>query len=147
MNDNMTFKGKLKLELFSETGELKQVEEVNNLVVTAGKDWVAALMQSGTGNVMSHMAVGTNSTAATAGDTTLGTELSRIALTVAGGTRTNNAIDYVASYGAGVGTGALVEAGLFNAASVGTMLARTVFSVINKGASDTLQITWTVTAG
>ncbi len=147
MNDNMTFKGKLKLELFSDSGELKQVEEVNNLVVTAGKNWVAALMQSGTGTVMSHMAVGTNSTAAAAGDTTLGTELTRVALTVSGGTRTNNAIDYVASFGAGVGTGALVEAGLFNAASVGTMLARTVFSVINKGASDTLQITWTVTAG
>ena len=52
---------------------------------------------------------------------------------------------YVASFGAGTGTGAITEAGLLNASSSGTLLCRTVFSVINKGANDTLGITWTVT--
>ena len=42
-------------------------------------------------------------------------------------------------------TGAITEAGLFNASSSGTMLCRTVFSVVNKGASDAMTITWTVT--
>jgi len=51
----------------------------------------------------------------------------------------------VASWAAGDGTGALVEAGILNAASAGTLLARVVFSVINKGAADTLEITWTLT--
>jgi hypothetical protein len=39
----------------------------------------------------------------------------------------------------------VTEAGLFSAVSAGTLLCRTVFSVINKGAADTLGITWTVT--
>jgi hypothetical protein len=51
----------------------------------------------------------------------------------------------VATFGAGVATGAITEAGVFNALTAGTMLCRTVFSVINKGALDTLVITWKVT--
>jgi hypothetical protein len=45
----------------------------------------------------------------------------------------------------GVGTGAISEAGIFNASSGGTMLCRTVFPVVNKQASDTIAITWTIT--
>ena len=92
---------------------------------------------------MSHMAIGTGSTAAAAGNTALGSEAGRVALTSS--TVTDNAVAYVASFGAGTGTGAITEAGLLNASSSGTLLCRTVFSVINKGANDTLGITWTVT--
>jgi len=53
---------------------------------------------------------------------------------------------YVATFGAGTGTAALTEAAILNASSSGTMLCRTVFSVINKGASDSMTVTWTVTA-
>ena len=42
---------------------------------------------------------------------------------------------------------AIAEAGIFNAGAAGTMLARATFTAINKGASDTLAITWTVTVG
>jgi len=48
-------------------------------------------------------------------------------------------------FGAGEGTGSITEAGIFNASSSGTLLCRTVFSVVNKGASDSMTITWTVT--
>jgi hypothetical protein len=54
-------------------------------------------------------------------------------------------VQYVATFSAGTGTGAITEAGIFNASSAGTLLCRTVFSVINKGALDTLVITWKVT--
>jgi hypothetical protein len=89
------------------------------------------------------MAVGSGTTAAAVGDTTLGTELGRVSLTST--TVTTNNVAYVATFPAGTGTGAVTEAGLFNASSSGTLLCRTVFSVINKGAADTLGITWTVT--
>ena len=46
---------------------------------------------------------------------------------------------------AGDATGAVTEAGIFNAATSGTMLCRTTFDVINKGASDTMSVTWTIT--
>ncbi len=45
----------------------------------------------------------------------------------------------------GTGTGALTEAAVLNASSSGTMLCRTVFSAVNKGADDSVTITWTIT--
>ena len=60
-------------------------------------------------------------------------------------TISTNTVEYVATFGAGTGTAALVEAGILNAGSGGTLLCRTVFSVVNKGADDTLTITWTIT--
>jgi hypothetical protein len=90
------------------------------------------------------MAVGTDNTATAAGNTALGVQLgSRVSLTST--TVTTNQIAYVATFGVGVGTGALTEAGIFNASTSGTMLCRTVFAVINKGANDTMTITWTIT--
>jgi len=52
---------------------------------------------------------------------------------------------YVATFGAGTGTGAVTEAGLFNAASGGTMLCRTVFPVVNKQSGDSMTVSWVVT--
>ena len=60
-------------------------------------------------------------------------------------TKAANSITYVATFSAGEGTGAITEAGLFNASSAGDMLCRTVFPVINKGVNDSCTITWSVT--
>ena len=89
------------------------------------------------------MAIGSNSTAAASGDSALGTELGRVALTST--TVSTNSVTYVGDFPAGTGTGAVVEAGILNASSSGTLLCRTVFSVVNKAAADTLKITWTLT--
>ena len=76
----------------------------------------------------------------------MATEIDRNALTSA--LDTTNVVTYVGDWAAGDGTNsAIAEAGIFNASSVGTMLARATFTAINKGASDTLKITWTVTVG
>ena len=119
------------------------VQEVHNLVVTDGKEFVASRMKDTTKAAMSHMAIGTGSTAAAAGDSALGSQADRNALTST--TVSGTAVTYLASFGAGEGTGAITEAGLFNAASAGDMLCRTVFAVVNKGSSDSMTITWTVT--
>ena len=141
--ENLKITGKLNITVRDEAGVLKDTREIDNLVVTAGLTYIASRMASATATAMSHMAVGTGAVAAAAGNTALGTETARVALgsTTPGATN----IVYSASFGAGVGTGALTEAGVFNAASAGTLLCRTVFSVINKAANDTMTITWTVT--
>ena len=51
----------------------------------------------------------------------------------------------MSAFEAGDATGAVTEAGIFNAASGGDMLCRTVFSVVNKAADDTMSVTWTIT--
>jgi hypothetical protein len=89
------------------------------------------------------MAIGTGSTAAAASNTALGSQAARTTLTST--TVSGADVTYVDTFAAGTGTGAITEAGLFNASSSGTMLCRTVFSVVNKGASDSMTITWTVT--
>jgi hypothetical protein len=137
-SENLVMTGRLAIAI---NGEV--VKEVPNLVVTAGKEYVASRMKDTTKNAMSHMAVGSGSTSAAAGDTALGSELDRQALTST--TVSSNEITYVATFGAGDGTGAIAEAGLFNAASAGDMLCRTTFGVINKAASDSMTITWVVT--
>ena len=147
-NDAIKMTGNLKLVLTDENGNIKQEEEVENLVVTVGKNFIASSMAKTTTNspaAMTHMEVGTGTTAAAVGDTTLQTAVASSRVSLTSTTVTTNSVAYVASFPAGTGTGALTEAGIFNASSSGTLLCRTVFSVINKGAADTLGITWTVT--
>ena len=141
-------KGRLNIVLTGPDGEVKDQREVDNLVVTVGKNFIASSMAKTTTNspaAMTHMEVGTGTTAAAVGDTTLETAVASSRVTLTSTTVTTNSVAYVASFPAGTGTGALTEAGIFNASSAGTLLCRTVFSVINKGAADTLGITWTVT--
>lgn len=141
--DSIVMTGILEIVLTDEFGNTKLDRKEKNLVVTVGKNFVASRIKDATATAMSHMAIGTGAVAAAAGDTALGTEAGRVALTST--TVTTNSIAYVATFPAGTGTGAITEAGLLNAASVGTLLCRTIFSVINKAAADSLAITWTVT--
>ena len=142
INDTIKVTGELKITVTKPDGNVHETV-VPNIVVTDGKEYIASRMKDATATAMSHMAIGTGSTAAAAGDAALGTEAGRVALTST--TVSSNAVAYVATFAAGTGTGAITEAGIFNASSSGTLLCRTVFSVINKGAADTLGITWTVT--
>jgi len=139
-NDTVSLTGKLAISL---NGTV--VQEVNNMVVTAGKGWIASRMNSASAGVMTHMAVGTGTTAAALTNTALGTELVRQALTTSGGTVAGAVVTFATTYAAGTGTGAITEAAILNASSAGTMLARTVFSVVNKGTLDTMTISWAVT--
>lgn len=125
-------------------GKVKQTESCHNLITTVGLNGIAdQLVASPSISKPTHMAVGTGTNAAAVGDTTLQTELDRNALTSK--TRSGAVVTIVADWAAGDGTGALTEAGLFDASSSGNLYARSVFSAVNKGASDTLTITWTIT--
>lgn len=135
-------KGALKIQVFNPDGVLKEERFIDNLVVTVGRSFIASRMVGTASAVMSHMAVGTSGTTPVAGNTTLGAEIARVALT--SGTASGAIATYVATFGAGTGTGALQEAGIFNASSAGTMLCQTTFAVINKGTLDAMTITWTV---
>lgn len=145
MNDTIKVTGRVTYHLFDAAGNLKDKRQVDNLVVTAGKNflaaWLAATSQAEA--FMKYVALGTGTNSPLAADTTLQTELTtRVSGTV---TSSTNVLQNVASFGPGVDTGAITEAGLFSASTSGTMFARQVFAVINKAAGDTLQVTWQVT--
>lgn len=141
--ENLKASGSLRVVVTGADGKVKEEREFKNLVVTVGKNFVASRMVGTASAVMSHMAIGASSTPAAPGDTALGSQLGRVALGSA--TATTNVVTYTATFPAGTGTGAVVEAGIFNDPTVGTMLCRTVFAVVNKGVDDAMSITWTVT--
>lgn len=147
MNTNEIVKatGQLTILVTAPDGSVKYEETVKNLVVNTGKAFIASRMKDATATAMSHMAIGTGTTAAAATDTALVNESARVAL--ASTTVTANAIAYVANFPAGTPATltAITEAGLFNASTGGTMLCRTVFAAVNKDVNDTMSITWTVT--
>jgi hypothetical protein len=143
-------KGTLELKLLDQFGNVIENRTHNNLVVTDGLGFITSRMQGNSTAVMSHMAIGTSTAVAAATQTTLTSETAgaRVALestTITTTTVTNDTIQYVATFGIGVGTAAITEAGIFNGTSgTPTMLCRTKFDVINKGPNDTLVITWKI---
>ena len=145
INDSIKITGDVKIDIIGADGVVKDSREIKNLVVTTGKNYIASRMKDATATAMTHMELGTGTTAAAVGDTALQAAIAASRVTLTSTTVTTNAVAYVASFPAGTGTGAVTEAGVFNAASAGTMLCRTVFSVVNKGANDAMSITWTIT--
>ena len=143
LQENLKMKGELTISVFDQSGNLKSAVKVPNLVVTAGKGYIASRMVGTASTVMSHMSIGTGTGTPNASDTTLGTEANRQALTSF--TASTNTVTGTATFPAGSGTGAITEAGIFNAASSGTLLCRATFPVVNKAAGDSIAITWTVT--
>ena len=144
MKDQLKLHGELHIVVKDKNGNVKESRKEKNLVVSSGLNFICSRMKDTTDGAMSHMALGSGTVAAAAGDTALGTQLgSREALDST--TVSTNTIEYVSSFEAGEGTGAVTEAGIFNAASGGTMLCRVVFAEINKAADDTMSITWTIT--
>lgn len=140
LNDKLSLTGALTISV---NGEV--VRDIKNLVVTTGKALVAQNLQGGSVAPVTHMAVGTGTTAAAVGNTALESELDRNGLTTSGGVQTGAEVLFESTWLPGDGTGAISEAGLFTASTGGTMLARTVFPVVNKGVDDTISIAWTVT--
>lgn len=141
--ENLGVRGWLHIARKDATGKVVEERLIDNLVTTVGLGFIATRMDGTGSSVMSHMAVGTGTNSPALANTTLQTENARVALdssTASGVTEV-----YVATFAAGTGTGALTEAGVLNASSSGSLLCRTTFSVINKGASDSLVITWTIT--
>lgn len=124
---------------------------VSNLVTNAGLAGIASRINGSGGEAaFTYIAVGTGTTAAAAGDTALQTELASSGLSRANGTVSRVTTD-VTNDSARVtytftvtGSQAVTEAGLLNASSSGTLLARQVFSAVNVVNGDSLAITWTI---
>ena len=122
---------------------------LKNLITTTGKAGLASRINGdGSEAVFTYIALGTGTTAANIADTTLETEIS-----TSGGSRAIGAASRVTTTVTNdtarvsktftfTGSLAITEAGLLNAASVGVLVARKVFSVINVVDTDELVVTW-----
>jgi hypothetical protein len=145
--DDLKMNGHFYACLYGENGDLKDTREVLNTVTVLGHKMSAdQLLASPAVAKPGWMEVGTG-TGQTAASTTLAAYISGSRTALDSKTRGANARTMVCTMGAGVGTGAITEAGIFNVVTQNTtdLLCYSSFAVVNKGASDSLVITWTLT--
>jgi len=96
-------------------------------------------------NVLTHIALGSSSTAAALGNTALGTEIRRDAAVVTQlAAPEDNKVQFQKVFTQGAVVGTFREAGIFDAATVGNMFNRVVFTDFVVGSSDTLTVTWLI---
>jgi len=116
LKDSFKLTGKLLIQKFNENKELVYSTEVPNLVVTSGKEFIASrIVDSSTFDPMNYMAIGDDAQVGALAQTTLINELSRVTATSAIASGSN--VTFTATFGAGVATGSIVEAGVFNKSS------------------------------
>ena len=125
------------------TGRVRRLRR-SNLVVTAGLNLLRDLLDQTQGPV-THFAVGTSSTAASAGQTALVAEVYRNVVSQRDKPANGQIVHrcFIPTTAANGST--LKEAGLFNDAIAGTMFTRFVMSDIAKTSSISVTITWTHT--
>ena len=143
MQNAIKIKGLIILKLFGPDGRLKDERRVQNIITNTGRQAIIDRLQGNSPAVCDYIAIGTNSTAAAAADTTLGAEVARAQGTLSQPDAYTDRCVY--TFAAGTGTGTITEAGRLNAASNGTLMGRQVFTGIVKTASDSLQITYDFT--
>ena len=152
--ENVSMKGTVDVKLYDGVGKLKDERHFDNLIVNSGIQGVAYLIApfgGGSNTPFNYIALGTGTTAVSASQTSLvaefpaGAGYARVNVPTASFSSSNNQLTLSATFGPGQATGPISESGVFNAASGGTMLARQTFSAINKGQSDTLTVSWTIT--
>jgi hypothetical protein len=113
LKDSIKLTGKLLIQKFNDKKELVYSTEVPNLVVTSGKEFIASrIVDSSTFDPMDYMAIGDDAQTGALSQTTLVNELARVTTTSASASGIN--VTFTGTFGAGVGTGSIVEAGIFN---------------------------------
>lgn len=133
--------------LRDEFGNIKQELSCHNLMTTLGKNALAEYPEaSPTFAKPGWMEVGTGS-AGGAGSSILTSYISGSRTALDSKIAAGAVLTMICTFPAGVGTGAITEAGIFNVVTQNTtdLLSYSTFSVINKAAGDSLQITWTWT--
>ena len=115
LKSSVVLTGRLLIQKMNEKGEVIYKTEVPNIVVTAGKEFIASRLVSNDADVMNYMAIGDDPSSAVVTQTALQNELARNE--VSGAIALNTTTTFTATFLAGTGTGDIKEAGIFNTGS------------------------------
>ncbi|HEX6562400.1 MAG TPA: hypothetical protein VF016_10290 [Nitrososphaera sp.] len=155
--EGLGLRGNVDMVLYDQSGNVKDERHIDNLIVNAGIEGVASRIAPHDGSVnpgtpYNYIALGTSNTPVDASQIALSAELTTGAnyariqdSTALYSTASGNKLILSVTFGPGQGTGTLRESGIFNSSTGGNMLARQTFADIQKAASDTLTVTWTIT--
>jgi len=147
VKQSITLSGRLHATITdARTGVVVDERHVDNLVTLVGRNQVRDLLITGTGPTLSHYAVGTGTTPAVAGDTSLQNEVFRdVATQIVELPGEVEVTLYLSSTQANGND--ITEAGIFTADLGGAMFARTVFSPINKTSNVAITFAHTISIG
>lgn len=143
--DKVKVIGSIDFKLLDADGNIVDRVKKDNLIVTNGLVLLLNRL-GGSGNALTHLGIGSGTTAPTLANTDLETTTIRRVFDTPGGTVSGTSITFYCLFPAGVGTGTVSEAGLFNALAAGTMFSRIVFTPMTKSAALSLAASWTITA-
>lgn len=145
-NSTFSITGYIHLEIYDKDGNLKDTRNINNLVVASGKQHLASRLAgifTGEGAAISHVAFGVGTSTPISSNTTLDSQLgSRSSISGMMHTAGTQVVTISASYTGYAGT--ITEIGLFNAATSGTMIARTTFGGVTILTTDVIAIVWSL---
>jgi len=148
-------KGHLKIEHRGPDGKLKEVREIDNLILTDGLEIFADLLVGSGGTqinpgqtAIAVIAAGSDNTAPTVADTDLVTPLPSDRAVTVNSQPSSALARFVANFTAGIATGTwreLVLADTDAAKGARKCASRVVFGDMIKGALDTIAVTWEIT--
>jgi hypothetical protein len=156
MQESMDMQGNVRLLLEDRDGRIVLDRVHSNRIVKTGRQLVAQLFAGVPGtppSKVTHMAVGTGPDAATDDQATLVAERARNPVTApvyteivdsAGVTRVKVSLQSVFDFGEANGADPLREAGIFTAASAGTIYNRVVFDPVTKANTFKLTLIWDI---
>lgn len=144
-----TLTGRVDIELTNADGSVALSTHGHNFITDLGEAHLADQLSDAGNAAIGWMAIGDSSGQEKA-DTTLASETARVPLdsTTQGTSGDDNDVIYVATFGAGVGTGTVSEMGLLNAVSSGVLFNYSdTFDAFTKGAGQVATVTLTLTLG
>jgi len=144
MNESINIQGFVTFDVYDENGRLLRSINKKNLVTNDGKNFLVRRIigdASTSSVVISDVAVGSGTTAATTADTDLENETARVEVDAI--SDSGNVGEFLTSLEVGVATGTISEAGLYTNDSTPTLVSRIVLGTpFTKGASESIQISW-----
>jgi len=154
INDSVRAYGHFTLVVYDEFGVVKQYQQTDNLVVDTGLDCMGDLVFGTTlctGEAFfNHIEIGTGVTGPLISDTTIETAIGGCArvldATVAGTSATPGEITATveSTFSGATCAATVTEAAVFDALTVGNMIARSTFAGVTVGAADTLTVTYNI---
>lgn len=139
LKENITFVLRHRI-----TREVIDKWEICNDIVTVGKEYVARILSGDSADLFRYIAIGTGTTAVTATDTSLETEVERALATNSYEATAKHKLVKEFTF-TSAENHAITEVGVFDAAFTGHMLNRSVFTARNVDIDTSLEVTVRIT--
>jgi len=150
--DGIRLRGALRIALKDPDGKILEERIINNLIVLGGRSWVLGQLETtnqATAQSISYMGIGSGTIAPVTGNTGLGNEVTRKAIASFDTILLSaNPPSWTAqcTFATNEANTTLGEVAMFNSSAVGTMLNRATFASFVKATSNTLAISFTISA-